>query len=386
MATAAFFVANFLLTRQTQLAILGGLGAPWAVLCNLLMIRPNPMWRAMFPMLAYSAASATGSMMAGNDAGGVIRFLIITTSTLTAFSIRPAPISALALLPLTLQAVGISAVSIALALLQNPAISTAVRFYVLDAQWGDIYSFDGFYFRVQLIGNALLPLLFLISFWKYRDGSAYRWTAWLAFVGVIVAGNLTYHIMVVVAVLIRLWPLVRKNSRARVIIGLALCGAIALGLPATVEVFDRKFTGSVSMDVRFDQVEVLQKAWGESPATLLVGAGLGAPYPNGRERDYSHYQYIELQMLYLAYQLGLIGMLIYFTTLIMLANYFLNPTGKLIFWMYVLSGSTNPTVLDTNQIVAAMMLVCFFPRQKREVTLASSSAPAMSASQLHAPI
>jgi hypothetical protein len=377
MATAAFFVANFLLTRQTQFALLGGLGAPWAVLCNLLMLRSSRMWHVLFPMLAYAVASATASIMVGNDASGVTRFLVITIGTLTAFYIRPVSISSLALLPLTLQAVGISVVSIALAFMHDPSVASAARFYVKDAEWGDIYSFDGFYYRVQLIGNALLPLLFLIGLWKYKDGAAYRWTAWLALAGVIAAGNLTYHIVIVVAVLIRLWPLMRKSARARIVIALALFGAVAVALPATVEVFDRKFTGSESMDIRYDQVDVAKKAWSNSPAGFLIGAGLGAPYPDGRDRDYSHYQYIELQILYLTYQLGLLGMLIYFATLVVLVFHFLDPTGQLIFWLYVLSGCTNPTVLDTNQILAAMMLVCFFPRRRQGLALTRSPAPAL---------
>ena len=373
------FIATFLLTRQTQIDALNGLGAPWALLMTIAFLRVERSWQLLIPMVLYASTSALASSVTGHDAGSVLRFYVITIGTLLAFCVRPIRISAkVALLPLVLQAVIVSGISLYLGYARDDELAAAVRGYVLSTEWGDIYSFDGIYYRVQLIGNALLPFLFLVSLWKYREARFFRWVTFISFVGVIAAGNLTYSIVIAIGMLVH----ARAWLRRHVIKWFALVAAVCIGTVAfwgdIDEIVTRKFDGSdSSMGIRFDQVDVAVRAWEESPALLMVGSGLGAPYPNGKERDYSQYQYIELQALYLLIQLGLVGMLIYVATLVLAANSFLNTDGRTIFWLYVLSGATNPTIFDTNQIVATIILICLFPRNPKSVgtRVRSSSQP-----------
>jgi O-antigen ligase len=148
-----------------------------------------------------------------------------------------------------------------------------------------------------------------------------------------------------------------------VITVLLVCIGIAFGWNATNEMMQRKFEGSdSSMGVRFDQIDAAVNLWSDSPGSFVFGTGLGSGFPDGRERNYSEFQYIELQSLYLFVQLGLIGMLLYLATLVVNVRHLLDPDGRRIFWLYMLSGCTNPTILDTNQIIATMLLVCLFPR------------------------
>jgi hypothetical protein len=148
------------------------------------------------------------------------------------------------------------------------------------------------------------------------------------------------------------------------------------------DVLERKFDGGdSSMGVRFDQLDVASNLWSQSPARFLLGAGLGANFPDGHERNYSEYQYIELQSLYLLVQLGVLGMAIYLATLTISTHRFLNKDGRWIFWLYMLSGATNPYILDTNQIIATILLICFYPRSElpsarhmRRTPAASSAA------------
>jgi len=378
LLSIGLFVATFLLTRQTQVDALNGLGAPWALLITIAYLRVDSSWQLMIPMLVYASTSLVASLAAGHEAGNVLRFYVITIGTLLAFWVRPRRISAgVALLPLVFQAMIVSGVSLYLGYARDDDLAAGVRTYILSTDWGDIYSFDGIYYRVQLIGNALLPFLFLVALWKYREGRFFRWVTYISFIGVIAAGNLTYSIVIALGILIhaRVW------LRRHVIKWFALIAAVCIGTVAfwgdIDEIVTRKFDGSdSSMGIRFDQVDVAIRAWEESPAILVVGAGLGAPYPNGKERDYSQYQYIELQALYLLIQLGLVGMLIYVATMILAARSFLSPDGRIIFWLYVLSGATNPTIFDTNQIVATIILFYLFPKTTKPTKRAvKPSAP-----------
>lgn len=358
------FIATFLVTRQTQVPALNGLGAPWALLVVIVCLRWQPSLASVVPMTLYGAASVVASLLLGNDPTNALRFFIITVGTLLAFQIKPAAVSArLALLPLAAQAALIASISIGLGALQDPGLAGVVRTLVLETNWGDIYSFDGVYYRVQLIGNALVPLLFLVSLWRYKQGYLYRFLMMVSLLGLVAAGNLTYSLVAALAILIRTWRFALSSVAARVLIGMVFGIAIVLAWSTTSDVLERKFDGAdSSMGVRFDQLEVASNLWRESPTRLLFGAGLGANFPNGRERNYSEYQYIELQSLYLLVQLGLFGMAIYLATLAISARQFLNADGQRIFWLYLLSGATNPYILDTNQIIATILLVCFFPR------------------------
>jgi len=357
------FVATFLLTRQTQIPALSGLAAPWALLVTITYLRASPALGMIAPIAAYVSLSLLTSLALGVDSGNALRFYVITLGTLLAFYIKPRRISApLALLPLVLQAIVVAGISLWIS--QDDELAIAARILAREANLGDIYTVNGIYYRVQLIGNALLPLLFLVSLWKYREGRFYRWATWLSLLGVIAAGNLTYMLVVGLAAFIRLGAKLRKSVGAWLLVGAVLIASVVAGWSDIEEVVERKFEGSdSSMGVRFDQVDVLATAWGDSPATFLVGAGLGAPYPDGKERNYSEYQYIEVQALYMTYQLGVVGILLYLGSLAALVHRFLDPAGRTIFWLYLLSGCTNPTVLDTNQIVTAMLLVCLFPRR-----------------------
>jgi len=363
------FIATFLLTRQTQIDALNGTGAPWALLIVLACLRVERVWQLLAPMMAYASASVIASVWADHDFGNVLRFYVITMGTLLAFCVRPRQISAkFTLLPLVLQALIVSAISLYLGYAGDQELAATVRGAVLATEWGDIYSFDGIYYRVQLIGNALLPFLFLVALWKYREGRFFRWITYISFIGVIAAGNLTYSIVVALGLLIRARAWLQQHVLKWIALFIVICVCTVAFWSDIEEVVGRKFGGSdSSMGIRFDQVDVAVKTWQESPATLLVGAGLGAPYPDGKERDYSQFQYIELQALYLLIQLGIVGMFLYLATLNFAARSFLSSDGRTIFWLYVLSGATNPTIFDTNQIVATLILMCLFPRPPKHI-------------------
>ncbi|NKI95078.1 hypothetical protein FHT26_003018 [Rhizobacter sp. SG703] len=368
--TLGLFIASFLVTRQTQVPALGGLAAPWSLLVAVLGLRWQRSMAWLLPMCAYGSLSLLASLMLGVEFANTIRFLLVTVGTLLAFHMAPAAISArLALVPLIMQSALIVAISLSLAVLQDIEAASAIRSMVLESNWGDIYSFDGLYYRVQLIGNALIPLLFLVSLWRWRQGLYYRVATAVALLGLVAAGNLTYVVVALVAILMRTWQIARRSLAARVMIGVVICAGLAVAGDIASDAFSKKFgANDSSMGVRFDQIDVAVSVWSESSSRFVFGSGLGSSFPDGRERAYSESQYIELQSLYLFVQLGVLGSAIYLATLAFSARECLNKDGQRIFWLYMLSGITNPYILDTNQIIAAMLLVCLFPRRTRVPT------------------
>jgi hypothetical protein len=365
--TVGLFVATLLLTRQTQIPLLEGLASVWALLLLLFYLRWTPLLPIAMPMLVYGLCSVLVSLAAGREPAAVIRFFVITLGTLLAFHIRPARISVpWALLPVTLQAVAIAAVAVSLGVLQDPGLALVLRDYAVDANWGDIYSFDGLYYRVQLIGNALLPLLFMIAVWRWQTGRVYRLIAVLSLIGLVFAGNLTYFFVAAIAVMIAHGRQLQRSLATRIVLIVALPLVLIAAWGVVDEALTDKFEGSdSSMGVRFDQLDAALSEVGDAPLKLILGTGLGARFPDGQQRNYSEQRYIEMQWLYLSLQLGLMGMLMYGSTLWLTANRLLSADGRQIFWLYMLSGCTNPYILDSNQIIATMVLVSAFPRQLR---------------------
>ncbi|WP_298231555.1 hypothetical protein [uncultured Azohydromonas sp.] len=359
----ALGVATLLLTRHSQLPGLGGLVAPWALLILVLTLGRSTTMLALMPLLAYGSASVIGSALAGRDVADAMRFFIVLLATILAFNVRPRTISQpWALAPVALQCVLITALSVGLGVMQDPLVAGTVREMAIENAWGDVYSFDGIYYRVQVIGNALIPLLFMVCLWERKKRFFHKAGLLVSALGLVAAGNLTYFIVAALALALRYRSLLaRQWLLLFLLIPLMAVSAIIFSGDAQ-EIIDRKFEGSdSSMGVRFDQVDAAQRSFENSPASLVFGAGLGARFPDGKERNYSEFLYIELQALYVTYQIGILGMLLYMLTVAWCVRRRLNMEGRSIFWLYMLSGITNPYILDTNQIVMTMLLVHLFP-------------------------
>lgn len=365
-ATTVLTVCTFLLTRHTQIGGLTGLLAPAVLATSLIGARVRADSLLLLPAGLYAAASVAFASMRGVEAADAFRFFAIICGTLLATQWGSHRIKlGWVLLPVGAQAIGITLLSIYLGVAQDTELALGTRALVVDANWGDIYTLNGWYYRVQLIGNALIPLAFMICMQRWNAKRGHLVPIVVFGVGVIAAGNLTYSIVCgAYAAYILAWR--SRGTRALLVLALFGLASALLATDTINDILTNKFDGSdSSMGVRFDQVDVLADAFAESPASSLLGHGLGSRYPDGKQRDYSQFQYIELQILYVTYQIGIVGVVLLFGTIAIALNLNMSRDGRLIFWAYVLCGISNPYVLDTNQMVATMLLLSTFTRQVR---------------------
>jgi hypothetical protein len=314
-------------------------------------------------MAIYLCLSLVVSSFVGNELSVALRFLVIILATLLAFNVRTKSVSAAwALFPVSLQALGIAALSFFLAISQDSDLAANIRGVAQLGEWGDIYSFDGVYYRVQIIGNALVPFLFMICLWQ--SPSKFKgWGVFTSTLGLVAAGNLTYFLTAALALVIRFRRHLLSHKRTLLFVAVIVPVGMLSVYDVASESISRKFSGDdSSMGVRFDQIEAVVKSSSQAPAALLTGAGLGSRFPNGRIIDYSDSLYIELQSLYVGYQIGLLGVALYIGTLIYLARQRLSPRGRILFYLYMLSGISNPYILDTNQIFVTMLVMHLYPK------------------------
>jgi hypothetical protein len=320
----------------------------------LLGIRVSNKLDLLIPVITYLFLSFYYSILIGNDLNDVLRFFIIITFTLLAFYSKKSTFAYkyLILIPFVLQAILIIAISFYLAYSNDSLLAKDFRNYFIENGIGDIYTFNGYYYKVQIIGNALIPLIFYICLENYEK-KCFRYTSFLMGFAILVCGNLSYLVVSVIAVIIFFY---KKIKYRKIILTIILF----LSCIYFYDLFFEKFISSdgsePSMDARFSQLNVVYNLLSDSVVKILFGYGLGARLPG----SYFSNQYIELQTIYIVYQIGIIGIAIYFVTLIFLIYNHFTMNGKIIFLLYLLSSIMNPYIFDSNQIIATLIIVLFY--------------------------
>lgn len=357
------FLSLLILTRHAQLPFLNSLLVPLTVLTTIVSIRVARLSLVVIaPLVLYCLLSLIISVAAGRDLIDSLRFFLIIFMTIISF-LSKSKISnpGLILSPILFQCMLVSFISVFLAYADDAILSRYIREIAINGDWGDIYTFDGFYHRVQLVGNALIPLLFFISIYPTKNLRLHKSLFFLSICGLISAGNLTYFITASFAIFLKLGKIIQKEILYFITIILIL-SSVFLADDFYKGIIEFKFNGAdSSMGVRIDQINSLSEKFSDSPFIAFFGSGLGERFPDGNVRNYSEGVYIELQSLYILYQIGIFGFTLYMLTLVYLIKNNLNPVGRKIFWFYIISGLTNPYIFDVNQILATLILVNLYP-------------------------
>ena len=215
---------------------------------------------------------------------------------------------------------------------------------------GDIYFLTRWAPKVQVQGNALLLIAFIAEY-KKREKLSLKLGVIL--LGILCAGNFAYilglGLFVVFEAAKKLIPIVKKNSAiVKVAIALILLAYVVV-MPYLMTKIEEKT--ELSNQARAEQTEVLMDA------NIVIGEGLGNYIKvSTPTRNYDGDIYFELQTLYILNQIGVVGLLFFYTTL------FLN-LGKrgyesvVLYLIYLVYTFWNPYCFDTTQMIATLLII-----------------------------
>ena len=353
----------FIITRQVPFvsySIFGNLALLSIVVLN---IRYNATGfnRTFLPILCWWFFLIFYALLLGNDVALVVRFALIIFFLLAAyFIILPSQMIKLLFAFTLLQCIFLIGLEFILLLFFNLETYEPLRHYFINQGWGDVYSFTGHFYNIPVKGNALLPFVYMLSYFApVFPRKRKRFFRCVYLLAIVFAGNFAYLISLFFFHFI-LFFMQNESFRQLQIKVLGLSFLIVLffipGLIFVENVMSKKVD---SMGTRQDQVDVLLRDMGQKHTTVWLGKGLGNTVSEKTAyRDYTGNIYFELQTVYFFNQLGIINFIGF-----ILLNLFLaytkirDPKLLFVYLCYILYAFTNPYILDTNQVIVILTLI-----------------------------
>jgi O-antigen polymerase len=250
-----------------------------------------------------------------------------------------------------------------------------VRFLFMEQGWGDVYTYDGFFYRVQIKGNALIPFAFFLTFLKDYTFKYKRILQIILLVSSVIAGNFAF--LIAIFIFFVFWYLFndlhkRKLGNKIIIFSFVFALSISSIIEYTEEILERK--SGYSLGTRSDQVDVLITDTQKYISTFFWGNGLGNNVKvKTFFRDYTDNVYFEIQVMYFFNQLGVINTLIFISFLLYLAIKKIFYKDLLFIYLcYVIYAVTNPYILDTTQIAVILILISISNEREQKNRLCSS--------------
>ncbi len=301
------------------------------------------------------------SLYLENEPSLIIRFYLIIVFIFLAYFVKPDK----KYINIFIFFIGIQAlflICFEIYLMANFSIDTyyPIRHFFLNNNWGDVYTYNGIIWKIQLKGNALLPFAFFISMVYYK-GFKRSLIAGLFFVATLLAGNFAYILGIIL--FLGLYYIYSKRWTIQKIV---LNGFI--GIILTIVLFNPTYNyfsnvveqkSGYSNSTRIDQTNVLVENMNKNLVTILFGQGLGNTVDVKTEwRDYSGAIYYELQAFYIMNQLGILFFTFFILINILLAYYmFKYKLLFIVYASYIFYALFNPYFLDTSHIVAIIILL-----------------------------
>ncbi len=298
--------------------------------------------------------SSLFSCLNNTEINGVIRFFLIV-SFLPLFSLLRINDFKIEFDIITLLAVlkCVYLLYISMRLIISPGLVFDYITWAQENQFGSINLIDGILPRIQIVGNALLPVILFLN--VYRSSRLYCVEA-ILILGVVIAGNLAFYLGTAIFYFYRFLEYMadRNNRTSRKIVLSIICLLMFIPL-LNYAVYQIKLKtgedGLRSTPIKMEQARMLTNDVG------FVGNGVGAEMTAiGRERNYSKrkYSYFELQTLYIFYQIGYVGLLWYY----FLVFYQMRKNGResvVLYVIYLLYSFWNPYSFDTTEMLALFM-------------------------------
>ena len=354
----------FILTRQVPFDSFSSLGNIAVISLFLIYVCINPkILKDNIGVFLWVGILFGYSLVCQNEITHIVRFTIIFTLIILAYNIiLPLQIIKIFFTFILIQAIFLIIFELILLLFFNMQDYMPLRFFFLNKSWGDVYTYSGLYYLIQIKGNALLPFAYMLTFLFNFKTKIKKWILRIIlFLSVIIAGNFAFFISLFCFHFFRYINIQSKtfNIAIRRILFISILGVLLAPIiySYTLDTLDRKSRDSLS--TRSDQIDVLFTDLNENLLTLCFGQGLGNTISiKTSYRDYTDSVYYELQTVYLLNQIGLVNFMLFFALNIYLA--IKKISNKSLLWLYlcyIIYAFTNPYLFDTTHIVVIIILL-----------------------------
>lgn len=355
-----FFILFFVVTRQVPFA-------DYSLIANIAVLI------LVFGMVVYTRLNIVNmcfvflwlcvlvqySLFKGNDFLLILHFMLAILLLITSNFVENVPKKILKIffILISIQCVFLIIMEIVLNTYYTQSSYLVLREFFSDKGWGDLYTYNGYFYRVQVKGNALIPIAFYLTFIKEVQEyiKYYKIHRVLAFVGICIAGNFAFWISTALFI-VGYFLIFGKNKILKIITifssFLLISGFV---LDYVLEVLSRK---GESLGTRGDQYNVLISSLTNNVSNFIFGNGLGSTLSVRTSfRDYTGDIYFELQGVYYLFQLGVLNAIIFFGLMCYFALKKIYYKDLIfIYAVYVSYAVSNPYFLDTNHIVLIIVL------------------------------
>ena len=239
-----------------------------------------------------------------------------------------------------------------------------IRQLILSNSWGDVYSYNGIFYRIQIIGSALLPIFFFINYDLYRrTRTSLFWTVF-SFVAVIFAGNLAFYLILIFFIfLYEVFVVGKIKLNIRLFIYFFIFTvSIPFVIAYFIELIVLKSAGDTSsLGIRYEQFSLLLANLANSNFAVLFGTGLGNTLDVvTNSRDYTGDIYYELQTIYILNQIGFIPFALYLIFhLYLFFSLIKTKLSLLIYFSYLTYAFVNPYMFDTTHFVVLIIILSY---------------------------
>jgi len=296
-----------------------------------------------------------------NEIPHIIRFSLILFLIQIAYFLKPNyRYIEIFILFLSIQALFIIGFELYLILNYDLKNYMPIRYFFREQGWGDVYTYDGVLWKIQIKGTALLTFGFFVIIIYYNGIKKYI-LASIFLLSILFAGNFAYILGVLF--FSSLYYLFSRRWTVRKMV-LDMVSIFILTLIFSIPVFNYlmeviEMKSEMSNKVRADQVEILISDLNENNRTIIFGKGLGNTVNiKTKWRDYSDQVYYELQSVYILNQVGCMFFIYFIIINIILAFFFIRYKILLIcYGSYLFYSIFNPYFFDTNHIVVIIILL-----------------------------
>ena len=359
-----FFCIVLLLTRQVPLSgysIIGNISLLLLFLFYFIYEKKIPIM--LIPLLSWLGGLLFYSFfIQDNSISLAFRFFLIILFLFLSYWVHLSVHSMLKILYflVILQCVFLIGMEIYLNVFYTQLTYLPIRNFFLEYHWGDVYTYNGFYYRVQLKGNALLPFCFCLSFIKEFDFKYNNIIKVILFLGVIIAGNFAFLISIMLFLFF--WFVFYKVTLLKFIKRFFIMFIILLLTMSTIVNYISdtiNMKKERSLGIRSEQSELLFNDLVSNDLSSILGKGLGNTLDiKTNFRDYTDNVYFELQSLYFLNQLGFFNFLIFISCMLIITLKRIKYFDLLfVYFIYAMYAFTNPYMLDTTNIVIILVLV-----------------------------